>query len=105
MPAAEPTGGCSYQERSGRCRLVRQETVPAGDGVFENVIVRGIFEWSGEPPGVTGPVEWRLTRDRAAAAEAHLARSADVPCAAVILVSGSCPAQASHVSRVDLDPP
>ena len=104
-PEAKPGGRCAYEDRTGQCRLVSHETVSAGDGVYENVIVRGTYEWAAEPPGVTGAVEWRLTRDRAAAAEAYLAGHADAPCAATVLVSGSCPPQSSRVSRIDVSPP
>jgi hypothetical protein len=104
-PEPKSPGGCSYEERAGKCRLIRHETTSAGDGVFDNVVVRGTFEWTASPPGVTGVVEWRTTRDRAPAAESHLLSHPEAPCSAVVLMTGSCPPQSSHVSRIDIAPP
>lgn len=106
-PAPEPkqAGGCAYEERTGQCHLVGHETVSANDGIADNVIVRGTFEWTASPPGVTGFVEWRLTRDRAAEAEAYLAGHVNPSCTAEILIRGSCPPQSSHVKRIDISPP
>lgn len=100
-----PPGGCEYESRSGTCRIAHHEIADANDGVFDHVVVRATYEWTGDPRGVVGFKEWPTSRALAPSLEASVAAIATAPCQATVLVRGSCPPQTSMVTGVEVTPP